>query len=814
LGERELTIADIEDVAARACAIAYPRGVDVGMSRDPRELLMRAIARFINSSSDSGRGPATARRDARGDAPRLKNLLNNAQSMTMSEYVRNIFPMEGYFATDKADGERGLAIIDADGACAIISDTMMIGACNASKMDTIYDGEIITSDASGSSAHQPPRARFYAFDCLLSGGESMLAAPFESRLAVIASASDGEIAIAPKKFIKIQHGDVRAVVDALYVARDGGGSEYEIDGLIFTQNGVGYFATRNYKWKPMESNTIDFLCLRCPEKLYGSGPYVLPSEAISVSASARGRSDFRIFLLFCGCSERQRAEYCIQRLAFHNEIAPAALRDDIIQFACRYEPYAFILVVRERDIAALGGDISGRVVEMRWRMRASANDSESTPRASASSESTPRVSVSDGARGAELWRRWDMLRIRADRTNGNNISTATSVFANYVNPFPLEALWQPSGRYFEHDAGEMMIASDKFRRFILTMAIYNNARDMFAAPARRSDGAAMPRHNVLDLGGGRAGDFVRYAVAGASCVVNFDIDAPTIAESVGRVEVIARKGIAKSAAAKWLGALGENIANSRGHGSADRRTRDECAAPMYIGRVADLSRMDRTQFSAALIAIGFGSRMFDLVASTFAFHYFCASREMVARIFSMIDFAMSDAGIVLITTMNGERVAELLAAGGGIWSRSEPANDGASGDDARASGESDGVRESAGSGDSTPRARAKYEIREVAGGAGEFGRMIRVSVPFSDEMREEPLCNFSAVRAVAGEMGFKCAGIIDYGDPALYDLFRSADPALAGRLTAIDREYTALYGTMIFKRAARMGGGRARGRKK
>ncbi|MCK9604237.1 MAG: hypothetical protein M0R66_07765, partial [Candidatus Omnitrophica bacterium] len=77
-------------------------------------------------------------------------------------------------------------------------------------------------------------------------------------------------------------------------------------------------------------------------------------------------------MLFCGCSERQRAEYCIQRLAFHNEIAPAALRDDIIQFACRYEPYAFILVVRERDIAALGGDISGRVVEMRWRMRASA----------------------------------------------------------------------------------------------------------------------------------------------------------------------------------------------------------------------------------------------------------------------------------------------------------------------------------------------------------------------------------------------------------------------------------------------------------
>ena len=221
---------------------------------------------------------------------------------------------------------------------------------------------------------------------------------------------------------------------------------YPIDGLIFTQPDADYVVTKNYKWKPMKSNTIDFLCLRCPEKLYGHSPYMLPQQAISVSASEKGRSDFRIYLLYCSCSEQQRKDLRIERLASHDEIVPPGMRNDIIQFEYKFEPLAYILVVRMgADLERFGGDIHGRVIEMRWRMTQRDDDSP------------PATTIDDP------WRRWDMLRVRPDREVGNNIKVAASVFMNYVDPFPLEALWEPAAKYFAKETSEIFFASNKYK---------------------------------------------------------------------------------------------------------------------------------------------------------------------------------------------------------------------------------------------------------------------------------------------------------------------------------------------------------------
>lgn len=764
-GQSAITEEHLRNAALHICRIAYPRGIDVGVAKSPRELLIRTVARLIS------------RRDAHERELReitLKNILNNAESLTKQSYLHDVFPMEGYYATDKADGERGLAVIDINGAIAIITDTMMFGSCDIARINDIYDGEVMVAAAMAATApaatapsasapapsttETAPTGKnvmFYAFDCLWSGGESLISAPFESRVAMIdslesATATHEQIVVRPKEFQVLRAVSMQKTIEDLYNRKT---RQYPIDGLIFTQPGVDYFATKNYKWKPMTANTIDFLCLRCPEKLYGSHPYVLPREANTLSASALGRSEFRIYLLFCACSERQRAEYCIQPLPFHDEIIAREMRNNVIHFACMYEPLAYVLILKLSDMKD-GVDIHGKVVEMRWR---------------ASSE----LQSDEDAHGiSDPWRHWDLLRIRPDRQIGNNIHVATSVFANYVNPFPLEALWRPTAGYFAKETEGGFVASNKYRRFILTMIIYNNLHEV-------------ARARVLDLGGGRAQEFVRYAAAGASLMVNFDVDAMAITESVVRVEDQARgRHIANSMVVRWLKNLGARVGETGQPG--------ECTVPVYIGRVIDILKLAPDSFEASLKSIGLSARMFDAVVSSFAFHYFCVSKEAVERVFALINIALNDAsdrdGKIIITTMNGERVFELLKQNGGVWK---------------------GIDTDSGS--------VKYEIHalyEPLDTPRLFGQMIRVSVPFSEELYEEPLCNFAALREIATAAGFNTTEVIDYGSDSLLTLLQKADPELARKLSPIDREYTSLFSTIIFKRAAKSRAGRGRARVK
>lgn len=797
-----ITIETVNRVLELACRVAYPRGVDATVAQNPRELLLRAVARIITSGTE---GRKTFR--GRPEDLTLKKMLNNAISLTKSTYIRDVYPMEGYYVTDKTDGERGIVVIDTKDSVAVITDTTMYGSCRADDIDTIYDGEVLVraerdpaeaaaAESSSMAATAAAAAaesqavhdciQFYAFDCLQSAKDCpMFNAPFESRQAAIESfefdiPNDNgcRIEIIVKEFKNISTATLQSTIESIYnnsikseaTSRNSTDAEstsslrnsnevegisslrkYPIDGLIFTQNDRGYYETQNYKWKPYEHTTIDFLCFRCPESLYGNGQFVLPRETISLSASAKGRSDFRIYILFCGCSLQQRAEFCIQPLSFSNAMLPPEIRDDVIQFACRYEPFAYVLTLREKDLEPFGGDINGRVIEMRWRGRKSGASLD---------------------QGFEHWRHWDLIRARDDRRIGNNISVATSVFANYVNPFPLEALWLPVGGYFAKDTEKTFLASNKYRRFILTVILYNHIHGM------RS-----PR--ILDLGGGRAQDFIRYAICGASLVVNFDSDSMAIAESAMRIEKQTRnrKSIIDSTAAQWLRKLGEHPMGQRATEqlrwatSHVASTHGQCIAPEYISRVIDVTSLTRDSFCTALKVIGLSPGIFDAVISSFAFHYFCKSIADVEHIFELMSDALTKTGVIIITTMDGEHVFDELKKHGGVITLSEPDT-------------------------SIP----KYKIRALYDTAVEttirdFGQMIQVSVPFSDELYDEPLCNFTAIRKIAEQVGFNVAESIDYGADSLFQLLQKADSKIARELTTIDRIYTGFFATYVFRRA-------------
>ena len=727
-GGTPITKENIFDAARFACKIGYPRGIIVGVSHNARELLLNYVAHLMKRVRPAGRND--------GRALSLSSILNNARSMTKHVYLdESVYPLDDYAITDKADGVRGIAIISRENneICVITEEklyckeSVITHFTDDTKIGEIYDGEVIVAD----NGHD---ISFYAFDCIMTDGELITNQPFEQRIMDIREITDkndsGIMRIIAKKFSQVGDDDdiekaIRAVVDAP--------RPYKIDGLIFTQLGEPYAKTLNWKWKSYEDTTIDFLCMECPERLYGSGQFTLPHEASQSDAGSARRSDFRIYILYCTCDVAQRASLCITPLPVHNEIIAPEMRNNLIHFVCPFEPFAYVQIMRAEDMKNFDGDIHGKVFEMRWR------------------KTEDRIQH-------DSWRKWDINRIRSDKTVGNNIAIATDVFANYIDPFEMEQLWHPSGGYFEEDTKGGLVASNKYRRFILTTILYHNL-SQFKNGSR-----------ILELGGGRAQDYVRYAVSGARLVVNYDNDSMALATSVKRVEKNS-KIIGTSAAMTWLKKIVGPSIESR-NGMRDSQT---CSAPAYVARVANLRELNPDAFRNDLLAIGASLRSFNAVISTFAFHYFCVNASVVRNIFKLIDIALSDNGIIMITTMNGEFVYKLLRENGGVWRVD-------SGDDR---------------GD-------KYKITAAYprnDPLREFGQMIKVSVPFSNQLYDEPLCNFGAVATIAGEFGFVRAEIpVNYGANEFMTLLRKTDSGLADAIAPDDIKYSSLFETVIFRR--------------
>lgn len=725
-GAAPITKDNVLDAVRFACKVGYPHGIIVGISKNSRELLLNYVAHLM-------------RRAKTGRALTLSSILNNARSMTKHVYLDEaVYPLDDYAITEKADGVRGIAIVarESNDVLIVTEETLyckkdaMAHITDENAIGEIYDGEVIIRDNGN-------MVSFYAFDCIMTKGELITDAPFEQRIMNIHEITQSDngitIKIIAKKFSQVGDDDdiekaVRSVVDAPH--------PYKIDGLIFTQLGESYAKTLNWKWKSYEDTTIDFLCLECPERMYGSGQFALPHEASQIDAGNARRSDFRIYILYCTCDVAQRASLCITPLPIHNEIISPELRNNIIHFVCPFEPFAYVQIMRTKDMADFNGDVHGKVFEMRWRK--------------------PEDKLQH-----ESWRKWDIIRARTDKIVGNNIAIATDVFANYIDPFGIEQLWNPSGGYFEEETKGHLVASNKYRRFILTTILYHKL-SQFKGGAR-----------ILELGGGRAQDYVRYAASGANLVVNYDSDSMAIATSVKRVEKNS-KTINTSAVMTWLKKIIGPIVESRG-GMRDSTT---CSAPAYIARVADLRELTVDTFRNDLLAIGISLRSFSAVISTFAFHYFCVDANVVRNIFKLIDIALSDGGIIMITTMNGEFVHKLLRENGGVWRVD-------SGDDR----------------DDKYKITAAYPRDEPL---HDFGQMIKVSVPFSNKLYDEPLCNFNAITNVAAEVGFVRAEIpVNYGTEEFMTLLRKADSELASAVTQDDIKYSSLFETIVFRRKAK-----------
>ena len=401
-----------------------------------------------------------------------RQLSNQVISISKNTYYKDIYPPTGYFLTDKTDGQRAILSIHGNKCRILLSTHMLEYTSDSGDTDDITNN---TDDITNNNVYifdaemLPDGKTFWVFDAMFYE-KNIAAEPFIQRLKYIEKAPNVmlpfKLDAKVKTFIRLEP-PFEDKFKEIYLKKH----EYETDGLIITEPDKDYFETRNYKWKPYDLNTIDFLAIKCPAKLKGIKPYIAEPNK-------------ELYLLFVGISHTMRTSLGIGLLTAYKSIFPDADANYYpIQFSPSANPLAYIF--------SYDGDIHGKIVELK---RNTSNTN------------------------------WEFLRIREDRKidkhyYGNDYKTAELTYMNFIDPFNFDALWKDPSSYFTKTADTIYTAPNKYKRYVISDIFKNNLSGL---------------KRVIDLASGRGADLHRYQEIGVGNVLFIDADATAISELIRR----------------------------------------------------------------------------------------------------------------------------------------------------------------------------------------------------------------------------------------------------------------------------------------
>src|SRR5438477_9191077 len=104
------------------------------------------------------------------------------------------------------------------------------------------------------------------------------------------------------------------------------------------------------------------------------------------------------------------------------------------------------------------------------------------------------------------------MRIRDDRKLelnylGNDFRVAELTYINFIDPFEFENLWNPNFGYFTKSKSDIYNASNKYKRFVISLLIKNNLSHA---------------NWVIDEAAGRGADLHRYQEVNVNNVLFID----------------------------------------------------------------------------------------------------------------------------------------------------------------------------------------------------------------------------------------------------------------------------------------------------
>lgn len=695
----------------------------------------------------------------------LKQLLNQPIALNKNIYQSEIWPPDGYFVTDKADGVRCAVSIheaqDGSRVCRLIADKLRTYTAHApaptpalaltpahapththaltpastpatgaggNRLLTIADAELMIDNATGAE-----RAHVFLFDVMMSGGVDVTNSGYGTRIEnidiaaadIAACLGDSGTCVA-KRIVRLETGRLREGYDSVWEAAH----PYTVDGLILTSPDADYRATRNYKWKPISHTTIDFTAVKCRPPLAGVAPY-------------RAEPGHDLYLLFVGIGQSMRCRLGIDMLPGYKKLFDVPGEYYPVQFTPSINKYAY-LYQHPQTLP----DIDYKIVELRMAQPlAQAHVGGDDDAADVAPVPAPADPVAH-----TVAPRWEFVRVRTDRQYernyyGNDYRVAEITYMNYVDPFTYADLIEPSAGYFAKRATEAYSAGNGYRRFVISVLI-----------KRYLSGTEW----VIDEFAGRGADLHRYQEVGVRNLLCMDADAAAIVKLV-QLKFDLFTARAKKHAPRRRGGGG-------GGGGMGTCPSDWSATTVYT-QVRDM-RMPAPDLVADASTIVVPGTV-DGIVCNFAIHYVTDSQANLRNLLRFNVSMLRVGGVFMFTAMDGSRVHDRLRGikNGSVYSIAD-----------------------------TEGGDAKYTIRR--GYAGDklapYGQKIAVSLPFTEELVEESLVNTEKVITEAKRAGFELVVSESFG--AHLAAFESANARVHGKLTTGDIEYASLYQYVVLKR--------------
>lgn len=522
---------------------------------------------------------------------RLKQLSNQVEGLSLNSYYDGIYPPVGYFATDKADGKRCILYYVGESSTlyALFSDGM-----KSYPVTTASEHQYIILDAEyiGDTYH--------AFDCMWFG-QNLSADGFEKRVLSIepAVAALCSVGVVAKKYVRLTSN----LEEGFRAVGSDAALMYPTDGVILTAPGASYSKTQNYKWKPYEMNTIDFLAVKCPKTLLGTLPYVL-----------RRSEGLELYILFVGIDHTMREKLGLGLIAGYRGMFPGVPGQYYpIQFSPSTNPIAYLYYHRADE------NIDRMIVEL-------SRDPTNTT--------------------------WVYHRTRTDRTlehnyYGNNYRVAELTYSNFVDKFEFSSLWSAPIGYFTKTASDKYTAANRFKRFVISLLLKNNV-----------SGARW----VVDAAAGRGADLHRYHEVGVENALFIDRDKTAITELINRKFTFfsAKKRHMRG----WMGAADANLeVVTRKNGVSDveydKLLQKDTTNMTVHTMVADLlTSADVLVERTAVFGINPGQ--VNGVVCNFALHYMCVDMASLQNFFKFVSSLLAVDGVFIFTVMNGQSIFELL----------------------------------------------------------------------------------------------------------------------------------------------------------
>lgn len=398
----------------------------------------------------------------------LKSMSNNVIELTRNMYFSDLQPvLDQFLITDKADGERTFiyTIPNESQGYSISSKESFDIKINKKSLDVcVADAEKIGEN-------------YLIFDVMIFNGEKIYYDNFSERKELISMFANLSSNFYAKKFVEPSE-KVSDVVE--YFNKVKRPFSYNLDGIIFTKKMGIYNKTINYKWKPIEETTIDFLIKECPKYLMGIDPYVK-------------KKDKTLYLLFSGIDINMMKRLNIKLIHKHRDLFPKSRKKKYIpiQFSPSSHPYAYLFWSDNKEL-------DNKICEMHYNLDK---------------------------------KEWSLHKIRKDKQRdadmgiafGNDFRISELIWQNYFNPITMKdlSLTKEEGMknvYFKkHDV-------DIYK----PLRTYNSyVKEQLFKPHKETTWA-------IDIASGKGQDLFRYIRSEIPNVLFIDIDKTALYELISR----------------------------------------------------------------------------------------------------------------------------------------------------------------------------------------------------------------------------------------------------------------------------------------